>query len=114
MFTSKTKAIVTGASAHKGSFENKEKDVVEYDYLQFHIQTQLKTAKDSKAGGFATVKARIKDKSTQYDKIFADFKFPVLAELEYIEATTGDGKMSKEYLDIVVLQELDMSELFNV
>lgn len=111
MFTSTTKAIVTGASAHKGSFENKQKEVVEYDYLQFHIQTQLKTAKDFKAGGFATVKCRIKDKADDYDNIFGSYKFPVLAELEYLEATTGDGTMSKEYLQIRVLQEIDLTDL---
>lgn len=114
MFTSTTKAIVTGASAHKGTFEKVEKGEkveIDYDYLKFHTQMQIRPDENTKAQGFATVECRIKDRSSDYDQIFGGYKLPVLAEVEYMESTKGDGKIIKEYLNITVIKEVSLSDV---
>lgn len=98
MFT--MQAIITGAKSNKGTFKDDDGKEVDFDNITFYCKMPLMGGK-----GFATVEYKLKDRSADFDKIFAnaDFTSDVLAEVKYIEQTNGKGKTIREITDIVVL-----------
>lgn len=94
-----TQALITGAIASSGSFENKKGEQVKYDSINFYVQMPL-----TKGKGFATVENKLRNRSHDFDKIFGAVELPAMAEISFVEQTDGKGNMVREVVDVVIIK----------